>query len=571
MRGLLGEIDALIHVLPCAAAVQTSDGSILVNDAAKQLFRDTRLAKNELKEKLTALSPGQNEITAGAEQFSTHCHLVRLRGESLKLCFFYKTLERPREGSDVAIYKACLDAITDLHIIACDTSGKIQYYNDLSARLDNIRKEDALGRCIFDLFELKTESSIRSVLRTGKPVLDWSSTYVSDGQEIPCLGSSYPIKMDGRLVGAISINRSNAATRDLLKRTIDLQRQLIDSTATKKNGTNYTFESIIGTSAPLRKAVEYARSAANSAAPVLVYGETGTGKELFAQSIHNASVRGGRPFVAVNCAAIPETLLESTLFGTSKGAFTGADNASGLFEQAGNGTLFLDEVNSLPLNLQAKLLRVLQELMFRRVGGNKDITVACRVVSSCNCNPLECLEKNTLRKDLYYRLAVICIEVPPLRDRREDIAILTEHFLNIYAKVYGVHHIKVSQELQKMLADFSWPGNIRELRHVIESSLFRINSGEELTLRHLPDIFVQELLKKQSNPERLRLDLPESDEPYDLEERLQRIRRSAIEKALEMSAGNVSLAAKQIGYSRTTLQYQMKKLAINSAQSKPQS
>jgi len=563
MHILFREIEKLLDLFPNAVIMQAHD-KITVNKTAKRLFREVKYTIRELKESIDSITFGKNTIIIGERTISIDCRPVTICDENIKLCFVYSsdTLKENEEN----IYKACLDAITDLHIIACDENGEIKYYNDLSARLDKIKKQEAIGSNIFELFESKSESSIRSVLRTGEPVLDWSSSYMSNGQEVPCLGSSYPIKSQGKLRGAISINRSNAGIRNLLTRTIELQKQLINTSNAKSNGTSYTFESIIGSSKKINNCIEYAKMVTNSSAPVLIYGETGTGKELFAQSIHNASVRKDKPFVAINCAAIPETLMESTLFGTCKGAFTGSENSGGLFEQAGEGTLFLDEVNSLPIGLQSKLLRVLQERSFRRVGGSKEIAVNCRILSASNRNPIDCVEDNTLRKDLYYRLAVVCIEVPPLRERKEDIPVIAEHFINTYAKVYGVHHISLSKELQSLLCEYSWPGNIRELRHVIESSMFRITSGNELKLEHMPEIFVKEVLQKQKTTQVEFNEFFDTEGPYDLEERILNIRKTAILKALNASDGNISKAAKLIGYNRSTLQYQMGKLSIVSVQ-----
>lgn len=560
MRKSYQEICSLLDNFPNAVLMKTTE-TIKANKAAKVLFREARCTLNEFQECIEGLVCGINTVRIKGKIFSVEYRMTALSGETVKL-FFINSSDNSGDNED-DFYKACLDAITDLHIIACDRTGKIRYYNDLSAKIDNINRQDAIGCNIFELFETKTETSIRGVLRTGEPVLDWSSCYTSNGAEIPCLGSSYPIKTNGKLAGAISINRSNSGIRNLLTRTIELQKTINKNSNTKSNGTSYTFDSIIGTSEKILKCIEYAKMAANSVAPILIYGETGTGKELFAQSIHNASVRKDKPFVAINCAAIPETLMESTLFGTCKGAFTGSENSGGLFEQAGEGTLFLDEINSLPIGLQSKLLRVLQERSFRKVGGNKEITVNCRIISACNRSPLECVEDNTMRSDLYYRLAVVCIEVPPLRERKEDIPVIAEYFINTYAKIYGVHHIKLSKELQHAFCEFHWPGNIRELRHVIESSMFRITSGNELKLEHMPEVFTRVMLKNQK-PHATAIDETfENDGPYDLEEKIRNIRKAAILKALNECDGNISRAAKMIGYSRSTLQYQMGKLSIS--------
>ena len=444
-----------------------------------------------------------------------------------------------------SLYKACLDAISDMHMIACDADGKIFYYNEASSKMDMIPMEEVIGKNMFEMFQSKEETGMRRVLRTKETCLDFRSSYYHNGKEIVSLSSSYPIMSHGKFLGVISVNRSIASAKILLERSMELQKQLNEVSSTKKNGTYYSFESIVGNSEGIKKAVSLGRRAADSSAPVLIYGETGTGKEPLAQGIHNASSRCSKPFVAVNCAAIPETLLESTLFGTTKGAFTGADNSAGLIEQAKDGTLFLDEINSMPLLLQAKLLRALQELTFRRVGGTTNIPVSCRIISSCNKNPLECVEKNLLRNDLYYRLAVICIEVPPLRDRGEDIVLIANHYLAMYSKIYGISHLEMSQELKDIFMSYSWPGNVRELKHVIESSLLCMEPGEELKLHHFPDVFVQ-ALSRQNPKAAFTKNLSRVSQvtgPYDLEKELIRIKYNAIISALDETNWNISKAA----------------------------
>lgn len=237
----------------------------------------------------------------------------------------------------------------------------------------------------------------------------------------------------------------------------------------------------------VKQVIRKAQKAAISPSPVLVYGETGTGKELVIQGIHNAGASRNEPFVAVNCAAIPESLLESTLFGTVRGAFTGGEDRIGLFEQAGRGTLYLDEINSMPIGLQAKILRVFQEKKVRRVGAQAEKPIQCRMICSTNLEPWQCVEEGVLRKDLYYRLAVIQIYIPPLRKRPEDIEVLVDYFKKMYNRIYGKHHLQVSNHLMNLFKEHSWPGNVRELEHTIENSLAMVETDvDELTAYNLP-------------------------------------------------------------------------------------
>ncbi len=565
MLNFVEEMEQLLDFMPIAIAMQEFvENKIVINNAARKLLNVQDFDLAAFRRDISSMRPGVHPLTFGKRSLSVRCALISFRERMGKICILTDVSEQVSVREREQIYKACLDSITDMNLFACDAEGTIILYNNASAKSDNIKSEDVFGRNMYEVFGPESDTAIRRALSTGEPVLDWESAYDAAGKPVRNVGSAYPIKSNGKVIGAFSINRSYEGVRALLMRSIDLQKQLISASDSKKNGTTYDFDSIVGRSEPQRHAVELARRAANSPAPVLIYGETGTGKELFAQSIHNASVRRAKPFVAINCAAIPETLLESTLFGTVRGAFTGADNMTGLLEQADEGTLFLDEINSLPPNLQSKLLRVLQERVFRRVGGKGDLPVQCRIVSSCNCSPLECVANGTIRKDLYYRLAVVCIEVPPLRERREDITLLVDHFLDMYSHIYGVHQIGVSPQLLELLQNYAWPGNVRELRHIIESALVLLNSGETLNVRHLPDIFARELCRGRPQepapcpvPAR-----PCGAEPYDLEAKLQEYRRQAIVSALEACGGNVSKAARQIGYNRTTLQYQMEKLGI---------
>ena len=248
--------------------------------------------------------------------------------------------------------------------------------------------------------------------------------------------------------------------QETLREVKSLRRQL------REHG---TFGSMIGNSAEMRKIYQVVEQAAPTSASVLITGESGTGKELVAQTIHQLSPRASFPFVAINCAAIPETLLESEIFGHEKGAFTGAaDRRQGCFELADRGTLFLDEIGEMTPTTQVKLLRVLQERRFRRLGGRNEQSVDVRVIAATNIDPLEAVQKGKLREDLFYRLNVFAISLPPLRDRREDLPLLVQAFLNEFNQRNQKSIAGVDQQAMRMLEQYDWPGNVRELRNVIE-------------------------------------------------------------------------------------------------------
>ena len=244
------------------------------------------------------------------------------------------------------------------------------------------------------------------------------------------------------------------------------------------NGTRYTFDSIIGDSLIIRNTIELAKRIAGFDSNVLLQGESGTGKELFSQAIHNASDRRSAPFVAVNCAAISKTLLESELFGYEAGSFTGAKKGgkAGLFEAAEGGTIFLDEVSEMDYDLQAKLLRVLQEKKFRRIGGIKEINTNVRVICACNVDIKQYIEDKKFRSDLYYRISVAPINIPPLRERRNDIPALARKFLDS-AEIQNKRSYRMTEDAKKLMMSYTWPGNIRELKNAVEYSAMMAQDG----------------------------------------------------------------------------------------------
>lgn len=298
----------------------------------------------------------------------------------------------------------------------------------------------------------------------------------------------------------------------------------------------------------------------------MIYGETGTGKELFAQSIHAASDRAAFPFVDVNCAALPAQLLEGLLFGSVRGGFTDAQDRPGLFEQANGGTLLLDEVNSMPLALQGKLLRALQERRVRRLGAAKSIDLDVRVISTTNVSPAEAIERKELREDLYYRLSVANLTLPPLRKRQEDIPVYIKYFLGKYAQKLGLGVTSCSQELTDMFLRHPWPGNVRQLEHAIEGALNLVNPGEtELRPSHLPMLFTASRQPAPRPPETAEAPGAPREGPGAAQFRLpgreekRAAECQAIRDLLDKNGRNISQTARQMGISRQLLQYKIKK------------
>jgi two-component system NtrC family response regulator len=311
----------------------------------------------------------------------------------------------------------------------------------------------------------------------------------------------------------------------------------------------YRFDKIVGTSEKINEVVDLAGRVAPSDASVLITGESGTGKELLAKGIHYNSTRADGPFVAVNCAAIPENLLESELFGHVKGAFTGAiRDRDGKFEQATGGTLFLDEIGDLRVDLQSKILRAVQERQVDRVGGREPVPVDVRIIAATNRDIERAVKEGTFREDLYYRLSVITLHIPPLRERRDDIPLLADHFLKKFNPGAGV---RIAPDALAVLSSYGWPGNVRELENVIQRASV-LKKAETITIADLPD----KLKKEKMSVENIILNLP--DEGISLED----LEKNLIIKALEKYKGNQTRAAEYLGITRPTLIYRMEKYGI---------
>lgn len=330
-----------------------------------------------------------------------------------------------REPLKEQLMEAALDLMADgIQLYGPDSS--IQFFNRACKRLLDIPPEDSVeGQRLLDIFQVDKEfSTTLTALRTQTPVRNRFDCYKStSGKELATVNASYPVlRADGTLTGTITLERDISMVRRQLPDLQYIQRVLtshLSSTLLGEKTTRYTLDDLVGASPQMRQAVNTARQMAPKDINVLIQGETGTGKELFAQGIHSLSSRRNGKFVAVNCAAFPESLIEGMLFGTVKGAFTGSTDKAGLIETANHGTLFLDELNSMSLSMQAKLLRVLEEGTLQRVGSTKDIRVDIRVLSACNQDAFALMENGTLRRDLFYRLASAVVEIPPLRERME--------------------------------------------------------------------------------------------------------------------------------------------------------
>lgn len=437
-----------------------------------------------------------------------------------------------------------------------DKNGKTIIYNDSMAKLEQMDKEEILKRPftgIVKTMEIKN-STLLKVLKSEIPIRDNIQRYLNrDGKEITTINTTTPIIVEGELVGALEISKDMTQIQTLSEKILKLEEVKSNKIANSKKPL-YNFNDIIGESEPIKRALNISKKAAKSDATVLIYGETGTGKELISQSIHYDSKRGSYPFIAQNCAALPESLLEGILFGTVKGGFTGAIDRPGLFEEANKGTLLLDEINSMPLQLQAKLLRVLQEGYVRRVGGTTDIPVDVRVIATTNENPNDILNEGKLRKDLYYRLNVIYIQIPSLRERKEDIILLANKFIDKYNNKLDKNIKYITDRGINKLKNHYWQGNVRELENTIYSSMSMMDDEEVLS----DDMININEYKTNAEENMHIIDIEAKPLDWvvaDIEERY-------INEALDKSSGNVTKAAATLGLCRQNLQYKMRKYNI---------
>jgi len=320
----------------------------------------------------------------------------------------------------------------------------------------------------------------------------------------------------------------------------------------------YRFGSIIGQSSKMLALYDLLEKIAPTKTNILVTGESGTGKELVAKAIHYNSSRKDKPFVTLNCGAIPESLIESELFGHMKGAFTDAiATKKGLFEMADEGTIFLDEISELPFLMQVKLLRILQDKEFKRVGGTDDIRVDVRIISATNKDLEEAVKEKRFREDLFYRLNVIQVKMPPLRDRKEDIPILAAHFLKKYSEELSKTILKISPEALNMLLNYEYPGNVRELQNIIERAV-ALGNGNELTPQHLSSYLDEQIQSKRGAIE---LDIP--PEGIDLEKVIEEIERALLLKALNRTKGIKKKAAELLRINFRSMRYRLEKYGLD--------
>ena len=447
-----------------------------------------------------------------------------------------------------------------IHVVNEDWETVI--YNDKMAELEDMDKESVLGEQLLDIFPSLDEnnSTILKTLREGKTIENKQQEYLNKyGQKIITINSTIPINFEDGTTWALEIAKDITEIKNLYNKINELQDRLYNNGEIEdKDNSLYTFSDIKGKNEKLNKVIKYAKQAARTDSSILIVGETGTGKELFAQSIHNASERREEAFIAQNCAALPENLLEGILFGTRKGGFTGAVNKNGLFEQANGGTLLLDEINSMSPALQAKLLRVLQTNKVRPVGGNEEIKVDVRIIATTNTPPVEAIRNGDLREDLYYRLAVVLLYLPLLSERKDDIELLSNHFIKSFNEKFTTKVKGLSEDALKLFKNYSWPGNVRQLEHVIEGAINIIGNDKIIKKEDVKSFLID--IEQESKEKQSRDNIREDENLPDL---INEYEKEIIEETLEKTDGNITKAAKELGIKRQSLQYRIDKYDIN--------
>lgn len=461
-------------------------------------------------------------------------------------------------------------------ITVVDNNGRIVYSVRYNPRFDescNEREFDKLiNRSVLELYPdvNPQESTIMKCLEKGIPIYNNDQVFHDfNGMLLSTQNLTIPIIKRGKVLGAIELSKDVTRIQDLEEVSPSGKRKKGQSAKARsfnvESVVRYNFEDIITRDPEMLDNIKKARLIADSSSAVLVYGETGTGKELFVQSIHNYSPRRNKPFIAQNCAALPENLFESLLFGAVKGAYTGAEDKEGLFELADGGTLFLDEINSMSINLQAKLLRVLQDGFIRRVGDTRDRKVNVRVITAMNVNPMDAVKKRQIREDLFYRLNVNNIKLTPLRNRKDDIKPMVDYFIENYNKQLGCNVRGIDKEVESLFFLYDWPGNVRELQHVIEAAMNIVKNGT-IGIKDLP-VYLNDAMSSMDivNEDFLGVcaDGSDVDTIRKMGEMMESMERKMIGEALKRSGGNVSKASKLLNMPRQTLQYKIVKYKIS--------
>lgn len=462
-------------------------------------------------------------------------------------------------------------ALLDVPIAIIDTDGTYIYYNQASANIDQIPRNEAIGKNILSLYkdmDIESSTMLQAAMHGTEYRLCTQVYYNKYGNKVEYVHSTAPIFDDnGKIIGAIEAGLNKNISQRMTKEILSLIKTLshhpdIDSSP-----------HIIHRSKKVADLITQAKRVAAQDIPVMIYGETGTGKELFARLVHNNSTRRDKPFIAVNCAAIPDTLIESMMFGTEKGAYTGAEKKKGYIEMAEGGTLFLDELSSLNIEIQPKLLRYLQEGRYWRLGGTEEYRSNIRIITAVNETPTQLVNKGRLREDLFYRLCVGFLTIPNLSERKEDIALLAEHFIKKYQPSLNHTITALAPSTKALLESLPWDGNVRMLENtIIRSLIFQDMPGElqpssinmidiSLHPEHSIETHSTDAIYADTANDLL---LIEENTAVNLDDAVKQYERNIIVHALNRNKGCLSKAARELGIHRSTLQYKVERHNIQS-------
>ncbi|MBT2665405.1 sigma-54-dependent transcriptional regulator [Bacillus sp. ISL-4] len=498
-------------------------------------------------------------LSNGMELITTRIPLVNADKEIIGAFSVFRNkteaVQLAEQITDLKEIQTMLQAIiqsSDEAISVVDDQGRGLLINPAYTRITGLTKTQVIGKpASIDIYE--GESMHMKVLQTKKPVRGVNMRVGPKHKEV--IVNVAPIIVDGCLKGSVGVIH-DVSEIQALTHELNRARQIIRTLQAK-----YSFDDIIGASEEMKLPIEQAKLSARTPATVLLRGESGTGKELFAHAIHNASDRKFNKFVRVNCAAISESLLESELFGYDEGAFTGASRGGkvGFFEEANQGSIFLDEIGELPANIQAKLLRVLQEKEIIRVGGTKPIPINVRVIAATNINLEQAIANGSFREDLYFRLNRMPIFIAPLRKRKEDLRELAEHLINKINQEYGRSIEGITAAAIHKMQIYNWPGNVRELENILGRAIIFMKLNETvIDIHHIPD-FIEEIPLKQ---EKLLMKPSGYVSGKPLSEIIDQYEAEIIQQAFHTQKGNKTLTAKALGISVRNLYYKMEKLKL---------
>ena len=450
--------------------------------------------------------------------------------------------EKDKQGLPPEWSRVILDSITE-GIFTVDREFRVTWFNRAAEEITGVPREEALGAFCFEVLRAdacETSCPLKETLRTGKSISGRRVHILkADGTRVPVeIGTALLRGSDGEVAGGVETFR-DLSFEEALKEAAEGKESL---------------GGMVGRSPAIKKVFGLIARMAQSDATVLIQGESGTGKELAARALHDLGPRAEGPFVALNLAALPETLVEAELFGYEAGAFTGArGRKEGALSRASGGTLFLDEAGEIPLPLQAKLLRFLEDQTYTPLGGGKPRRVDTRIVAATNRDLRDLVKRGLFREDLFFRLAVLVLEIPPLRERPQDIPLLAEHFLAILSRLRGKKTSGWSPAALEALAEYPWPGNVRELRSAVETAILFCPPGSPILPEHLPPAVRERTEPPPSGPEKA---LPPG--PLTLKE----IEAAAIRRALERNGGNKEKTARELGIHRVTLYRKLKEMGI---------